>query len=98
MTAEHWWLIAALAASTIALRLVGYGAGEAMQRNPVTRRVLEVFPGCLVVALVASALARGGPPEWAAGAVALAVAVATRNILLTMGAGMAAAVSFGALL
>ncbi|MGR3469298.1 MAG: AzlD domain-containing protein, partial [Shimia sp.] len=54
--------------------------------------------GCLVVALVASALARGGPPEWAAGAVALAVAVATRNILLTMGAGMAAVVSFGALL
>ncbi|MGR3492837.1 MAG: AzlD domain-containing protein [Shimia sp.] len=97
MTAEHWMLIAALAASTIGLRLVGYVAGDAMQRNALARRVLRVFPGCLVVALVATSLARGGPPEWGAAAVALAVAMVTRNLILTMLAGMAAVVGIGAL-
>ncbi|MGR3433588.1 MAG: AzlD family protein [Shimia sp.] len=95
MTPDHWLLIAVLAVSTIGLRLVGYVAGGAMMRRRFWRRVLDAFPGCLVVALVASALARGGPPEWGAALVALAVAAATRDILATMAAGMAVVVILG---
>ncbi|MEM8591551.1 MAG: AzlD domain-containing protein [Pseudomonadota bacterium] len=98
MTLDHWFLIATLAASTIALRALGYIAGSAMMESPFWRRVLDVFPGCLVTALVASALANGGTADFSAAAAALAVAAATRNIILTMLAGMAVFVATGALL
>ncbi|MEM9349972.1 MAG: AzlD domain-containing protein [Pseudomonadota bacterium] len=92
MTADHWILIAALSASTMSLRIVGYVAGTAMMKSPFWRRILDVFPGCLVTALVASGLARGTPEEWAAAGVALLIAAVTRNIILTMLGGMGAVV------
>ncbi|MEM6727030.1 MAG: AzlD domain-containing protein [Pseudomonadota bacterium] len=90
MTPDHWLLIAGLSASTIGLRLLGYFAGTAMLARPFWRRVLTVFPGCLITALVASALAEAAPPGWIAAAAALATAMLTRNILATMAVGMAA--------
>ena len=89
MMADHWTLIALLSASTIALRVLGYVAGGAMMANPRIKRALDVFPGCLVTALVASALAQGGIPHYTAAAVALLTAILTRNIIATMAAGMA---------
>ncbi|MEM1101852.1 MAG: AzlD domain-containing protein [Pseudomonadota bacterium] len=89
MTVDHWLLIAALAASTIGLRVLGYLAGAALMERLAFRRLTEVFPGCLIVALVASALAEGGPPEFLAAAAALLTAIATRNIIATMLVGMA---------
>ncbi|MEL6690948.1 MAG: AzlD domain-containing protein [Pseudomonadota bacterium] len=98
MTPEHWILIAVLSASTIGLRLVGYLAGSAMMARPFWRRVLDVFPGCLVTALVASALANGGPAHVIAALVALAAAIVTRNIIVTMLLGMGAFVLAGMVL
>ncbi|MCH2076298.1 MAG: AzlD domain-containing protein [Rhodobacteraceae bacterium] len=95
MTPEHWILIAVLSASTIGLRLVGYLAGSAMMARPFWRRVFDVFPGCLVTALVASALANGGPGHVIAALVALAAAIVTRNIIVTMLLGMGAFVLAG---
>ncbi|MEM1235823.1 MAG: AzlD domain-containing protein [Pseudomonadota bacterium] len=89
MTADHWLLIAVLCASTIGLRAVGYIAGAAMMERPLFRRILQVFPGCLVTALVASALANGTPAAYAAALASLATAIVTRNIVATMAAGMA---------
>ena len=98
MSTDHWLLIAALSASTIGLRVVGYLAGSAMMARPFWRRVLDVFPGCLVPALVASALANGGPAHYAAAAIALGTAILTRNIIATMLLGMAAFVAANAIL
>ncbi|MEO0487744.1 MAG: AzlD domain-containing protein [Pseudomonadota bacterium] len=90
MTPDHWTLIALLSASTIALRVLGYVAGGAFMANPRLKRALDVFPGCLVTALVASALAQGGIPHYTAAGIALLTAISTRNIIATMAAGMAA--------
>ncbi len=98
MTADHWTLIALLAASTLVLRVVGYVAGAAMLQSRFWQRVLDVFPGCLLTALIASALARGTPVDWIAAAVAVTVAITTRSILLTMIAGMATVLAAGTLL
>lgn len=90
MTPDHWLLIALLAAPTIGLRVVGYMAGGAMMRRPIFKRILDVFPGCLITALVASSLAQGGPAHIGAAVVALTTAVLLKNIIGTMVAGMAA--------
>ncbi|MEM1234175.1 MAG: AzlD domain-containing protein [Pseudomonadota bacterium] len=89
MTGAHWLLIAVLAATTLALRLSGYLFGTAMMQSPRAARALHAFPGCLIVALIAAALARGTGPDWIAAAVALTGALVTRNIIITMGLGMA---------
>ncbi|MEM6275768.1 MAG: AzlD domain-containing protein [Pseudomonadota bacterium] len=93
MTEAHWLLIAVLAMSTLALRLVGYLFGTAMMRNALAVRALDAFPGCLMVALIAAALARGTTADWLAATVALAAAFLTRNIILTMLLGMTAFVA-----
>jgi len=80
------------------MRILGYVVGQAMLKSPIWRRLLRVFPGCLVTALVASGLAEGGAMELIAATIALATAIATRNIILTMLAGMAAFVATGMLL
>ena len=67
-----------------------------MMKSRFWARVLEVFPGCLVTALVASALAQGGPTDIIAAAVALATATLSRSIILTMLGGMAAFVAASA--
>ncbi|MEM6479051.1 MAG: AzlD domain-containing protein [Pseudomonadota bacterium] len=98
MSVDHWLLIALLAGSTVTLRLVGYLAGAAMMARPFWRRLLEVFPGCLMTALVASALADGGVAEIIAALAALVTAILTRQILATMGVGMAVFVIAGQML
>jgi uncharacterized membrane protein len=50
---------------------------------------LNALPGCLLVSLVAVALLSGGPKEWAAAVIALAVAIVTKSLPLTMAVGIA---------
>jgi uncharacterized membrane protein len=82
-------VIAALAAGTFALRLGGVLLGRRIPAEGAWARGLRALPGCLIVSLVTTSLT-GGPREWAAGAVAALVAVATRNLPLTMAAGIVA--------
>ena len=98
MTTDHWLLIAVLCASTVALRAVGYIAGAAMMERPLFRRILKVFPGCLITALVASALANGTPAAFAAALASLATAIVSKNIIATMVVGMATFVAATAML
>jgi uncharacterized membrane protein len=54
------------------------------------RAGLTVLPGGIVVAIVAPRLAAGGPAEWAAAALVVAVAHRTDNMLLALVVGVGA--------
>lgn len=89
--ADPWILTAGLAAGTFGIRLAGFALGRRLPDTGPWARGLNALPGCLVLSLVAYLLLQGGPAEWGAGAVALAVALATRSLPLTMLAGVLAA-------
>lgn len=80
---------AGLAIATLAVRLSGIIVGRRLPQAGAWARGLNALPGCLIVSLVCLLLISGGPAEWIAGAMALAVAVITRNLPLTMAAGIA---------
>ena len=83
-------VIAGLAAANVVIRLGGYYLGAALPQTGAWARGLKALPGTLITALVTLQLLQGGPAEWVAGAVALAVAVVTRSLPLTMVAGIVA--------
>jgi uncharacterized membrane protein len=87
MTGGQWTLIIALAIGTYAIRYIGLLAGNAIERYPSLRAMLQDLPGCLVAALVASSLAGKEPVVWLAAAVALAVAAWTNHVIATMVVG-----------
>jgi uncharacterized membrane protein len=53
-------------------------------------RALNALPGCLLVSLISLALLSGGPREWLAAARAIAAAIVTKSLPLTMAVGIAA--------
>ena len=87
---ERWLLIGALAAGTFAIRFTGARLGAFIPREGPAARALAALPGCLIVALIATSMLTGGPPEWGAAALALAAAIVTRNVPATMVVGIAA--------
>lgn len=87
---ESWVLIFGLAAATFAIRLTGYLLGQRLPEHGPWARGLQALPGCLILSLVTYLMMLGGPQEWVAGIIALAVAITSRNLPLTMAAGIAA--------
>lgn len=87
---DSWAVILALAAATLAVRLSGYFLGSRLPAQGAWARGLQALPGCLILSLVTYLLMQGGPPEWLAGTAALAVALISRSLPLTMAAGIAA--------
>lgn len=87
---EAWGVIIGLAIATFGIRLSGVLLGERLPTTGPWARGLQALPGCLIASLVAVLLQSGGPVEWLAGAVALLVALFTRNLPLTMAAGIGA--------
>lgn len=85
-----WVVIATLAAGTLAIRVAGALLGRAVPSDGAAARALNALPGSLIVALVTVSLVSGGAQDWTAAAVALAVAILTRNLPVTMAAGIAA--------
>ncbi|AHC99314.1 branched-chain amino acid ABC transporter [Leisingera methylohalidivorans DSM 14336] len=83
-------MILSLAAATFTVRLSGYLLGRRLPDHGPWARGLQALPGCLILSLVTCLLMQGGPLEWVSGAVAFAVALATRSLPLTMAAGIAA--------
>ncbi len=80
---------AGLAVATFTIRLSGILVGQRLPQHGAWARALNALPGCLIVSLVSLLLIGGGPTEWTAGAGALLIAVVTRNLPLTMAAGIA---------
>ncbi|GAB4268858.1 MAG: hypothetical protein Kow0013_19990 [Pararhodobacter sp.] len=87
---QTWGLIAGLAAGTFAIRLGGYLLGARIPADGPWGRAMQALPGCLIAALLAVILAQAGPADWVAGALCLGVALITRNLPLTMLAGVGA--------
>jgi uncharacterized membrane protein len=86
---DAWLLIVALAIATFAIRLSGILLGQRLPQSGLWARALNALPGCLLISLVSVALMSGGPKEWAAAAVSVAVAIVSRSLPLTMVAGIA---------
>lgn len=89
MLDETWLTILGLGAASFAIRLSGYVLALRLPRQGAWARGMEALPGCLIVALVALMMLKGGLVEWVAGAAALLVAARTRNLPVSMLAGMA---------
>lgn len=87
---ETWFVILALAIGTFASRLSGVLIGQRIPREGAWARGLRALPGCLIISLVAVSLFSGGARELGAGIVAAIVAIATRNLPITMASGIAA--------
>ena len=93
MSVEHWVLIVALALAAFSIRVLGLFAGDRIRASRHAW-MLDELPGLIVVSLVASALAGQNWLVWSAAAVALATALVSNHVILTMVLGMA---SFAAL-
>ncbi|PLX33905.1 MAG: AzlD domain-containing protein [Hyphomicrobiales bacterium] len=87
---EIWLIIAGLAAATFTIRVGGVLIGRRLPSEGVWARALNALPGSLIIALVSVSLLSGGPREWLAALVAMITAMLTRNLPLTMLAGIAA--------
>jgi uncharacterized membrane protein len=55
---------------------------------------LEALPGAVVISILAPEVLSGGPAEWAAAGVVLAVAWKTENVLLAIVVGVGAVLLF----
>lgn len=89
MASEIWFTVFGLAGASLAIRLSGYLLALRLPQEGGWARGMEALPGCLIVALVALMMLKGGPVEWAAGAVVLLVSLKTRSLPLSMLVGMA---------
>jgi uncharacterized membrane protein len=87
---EPWLVIVGLMVATFAIRLSGILLGQRIPRDGGWASALNALPGCLLVSLVSVALLSGGPKEWIAAAIAIATAIVTKSLPLTMGVGIAA--------
>ncbi len=87
---DNWLVIVGLAIATFAIRMSGVVLGERLPTTGPWARGLQALPGCLIVSLVTVLLLSGGPAEWIAGAIALGVAIVTKNLPVTMVAGIGA--------
>ena len=88
---ETWLIITGLAAATFMIRLGGILIGQRLPQRGPWARALNALPGSLIIALVSVSLLSGGPKEWIAGAIAAVTAILTRNLPLTMIAGILSA-------
>lgn len=85
---EIEFVITGLAIVTFGIRVVGFYIGARLPQEGRWSRILGALPGCLITALLVVLIMQGNINELAAAAVALIVAFTTRNLLITMAAGI----------
>lgn len=90
-------LILGLATATFAIRIGGFVLGRQLPAEGRWAIGFRALPGCLIAALVAVQLLQAGPAEWGAAAIATVTALATRNLPITMIAGILAVLALRAL-
>ena len=94
-------VVAVILAMTIVTVVAKVGGIWLVRRFELSERLeagLNVLPGAIVIAVLGPELASGGPAEWGAAAVVLAVMWRTESILLALCAGVVAVVGFRAVL
>lgn len=89
--------ILGMALASYLCRAGGYAVLRATRPPRFVQLMLNHLPGCIFVAFLAPALARGGPGWWLAGAATLGVQVAFRRLALSIVAGVATLWVFQAL-
>lgn len=89
MLDDIWWTILGLSTASFAIRLGGYVLALRIPHSGAWARGMEALPGCLIMALVTLMMMKGGWIEWVTGAVVFALAAKTRNIPMSMFAGIA---------
>lgn len=85
---------------TLVTALAKVGGFWLLRRIEVSDRLeagLSVLPGAIVISILAPELAAGGPAEWGAAGVVVAVMWRTENILLSLCGGIGAVVLFRAI-
>jgi len=92
MTAEALLTILAMAAVTYGIRASGLLLAERLPTTGFIALWLKHIPGAVLAALLAPAIANGGPDEWIAAACAALAYALARNILVTIVVGVAAVV------
>ncbi|HQT63932.1 MAG: hypothetical protein B7Z75_03885 [Acidocella sp. 20-57-95] len=80
--------IAAMALVTLACRCGGYFLFSRITPSPTLRRALAYLPGCIFTAYVVPALVNGPPQNWGGAAVTMAMMAKTRNLGLSIAAGV----------
>lgn len=88
MTTEIWLTILGLAIASYSIRLGGYLLAIRLPQNGGWAHGMEALPGCLIIALVAIMMLNGGIIEWVAGGTVFLVATKTRNLPISMLAGI----------
>lgn len=85
--------IVAMAAATALTRVGGYWLMGQVTPGPRVRRMLEALPGSVVAAIVLPIAVKNGASAMLAVATVGAVAVASRNELLAVAAGLLVAIA-----
>lgn len=91
MRADALVAIVAMAGITWGLRAGGLALARRLPQQGRIARALQQMPGCVMAALVAPAVAQGGPAEAAAALATAAVMFTTRSLPAAMAAGVAVA-------
>lgn len=81
-------VVVGMSVITYTTKAAGFWALDRLDPSETTREALDALPGGIVVAILAVRLIEGGPPEWFAGLVVVAVAHRTDSVLLAMVAGI----------
>ncbi len=82
--------IAAMALVTLACRCGGYFVFSRITPSPLIRNALAHMPGCIFAAYVIPALLAGPGRDWVGAAATLLTMAFSRNLGLSIGAGVAA--------
>ena len=90
--------ILAMALVTVVAKVGGIWFVRHVEVSERLQAGLDVLPGAIVIAVLGPELAAGGPAEWGASALVLAVMWRTESIVLALVTGVVAVVSFRALL
>ncbi|MEP5154155.1 AzlD domain-containing protein [Planktotalea sp.] len=88
METEIWLTILGLGVASYAIRLGGFLLALRLPRTGPWARGMDALPGCLIMSLVALMMLKAGPLEQVASLFVLLIAVKTRNLPISMIAGM----------
>jgi len=88
MTIEALVTILGMAAVTFGIRAGGYLLAERLPDSGFFAAWLRYIPGAVLAALVAPALAEGGPAEWIAAAATALVFALSRSLLAAIAGGV----------
>lgn len=77
-----------MSVTTYVTKAGGFWLLDRIELSDSTREALDALPGGIIIAILSVRLLNGGPPEWGAGLVVVAVAHRTDSVLLAMVAGI----------